>query len=257
MTIISQKLRESANRQKVIHASQPASLPRGRVAKECHCGAWFELPACHAERHHSCSADCSTERRRLAMAAQIRHCAECGSDFRPRPNQVAKGQGQFCSIACGLIAVRRSDAFKAGRAKAVETRRKTYLPLKGPENPRWSGGPAATLRRRVESGAAAKQLREYRKANPHKAREWAQNRKNRAVGRLEYGTLPRLMRAQRGKCAFCATSIRKRYHVDHIELLARGGRHESGNIQLLCGPCNLRKSDRDPIAFAQLNGRLL
>lgn len=246
-----------SNKQKVIHESQPKTLRRGRAAKQCHCGLWFELPACHADRHHSCSAKCSAARKARAMLAGVRHCAECGSDFRPRPVQVKKGQGKYCSVACGLVAVRRSDTFKAGQARAVETRRRTYVPLKGPDNPRWTGGPEASVRRRVESGAAAKQLREYRRANPHKEREWAQNRKNRAAGRLEYGTLPKLMRAQRGRCAFCSTSLRNGYHVDHITPLARGGKHESGNVQLLCGPCNLRKSDRDPIAFAQLNGRLL
>jgi len=153
--------------------------------------------------------------------------------------------------------VRRSEAFKAGRAKAAATFRNNYKPKLGADNPRWKGGPEAARRRRTESGAEAATLRKYRAANPHKAREWAQNRRNRKAGRLEYGTIPALMRYQRGLCANCKCDIRTGYHVDHIVPLAKGGKHQADNIQLLCGPCNLRKSDRDPIEFAQLNGRLL
>lgn len=39
--------------------------------------------------------------------------------------------------------------------------------------------------------------------------------------------------------------------------LARGGGNGIGNIQLLCPPCNLRKGSKDPIKWAQKNGRLL
>lgn len=191
------------------------------------------------------------------MDRQSRPCSECGSPFRPRPNQIAGGGGRFCSIPCSLTAIRRTDAFKAGRAKAVETFKRNYKPKLGPENPQWKGGQEATLRRRQYSGKAIEQVRRYRKANPHKAREWAQNRRNRKAGRLAYGTIPRLIKAQKECCAYCTKSLRSGYHVDHIIPLAKGGAHEAGNIQLLCAPCNLRKSDRDPIAFAQLNGRLL
>lgn len=257
MPIISRKLRESSNAQKILHEREPSSLRPGRIAKQCGCGLWFELPRCHANRHHSCSAECAAEKRKANMAAQVMGCAECGREYRPRPNQLTKGQGRFCSLPCSLKWVRRSEAFKAGRVKAVATFRKNYKPKAGPESPCWKGGPEETRRRRTESGAEAAALRRYRAANPHKTREWAQNRRNRKAGRLEYGTIPALMKLQRGLCAYCKCDIHSGYHVDHIVPLARGGKHRADNIQLLCGPCNLRKSDRDPIEFAQLNGRLL
>jgi 5-methylcytosine-specific restriction endonuclease McrA len=127
----------------------------------------------------------------------------------------------------------------------------------GPDNPLWKGGHEARLRRYVESGRSAEQLRRYRAANPHKAREWAQNRRNRKVGKLPYGTVPRIGDAQKWRCAICGTGIRDGYHVDHIMPIARGGKHEPRNIQLLCESCNVRKNAKDPIQYMQEIGRLL
>lgn len=259
MTVVSKKLRASAghpdahcNKQKTMHADRPSSLPRGRVAQQCHCGQWYSLPACHAARHRSCTADCAQRLRVVEATKRARKCRECGAVFIPRPNQARNGGGLFCSIPCSLTFTRRTPAFKEAVKRAPRRG-----PKPGPENPQWTGGQEATLRRRQESGKALAQMQRYRNENPHKAREWAQNRRNRKSGRLDYGTIPRLMHAQRGKCAYCHCDIRNKYHVDHITPLAKGGRHEAANVQLLCGPCNLRKSARDPIVFAQLTGRLL
>lgn len=62
---------------------------------------------------------------------------------------------------------------------------------------------------------------------------------------------------QKQKCAFCYCSIKYGYHVDHIFPLSKGGSNGIKNIQLLCRPCNLRKSNKDPIKFAWDHGKLL
>lgn len=265
MSIIATQLRKSAghhnayctNKQKVLHNGKPLDLPKGRSAKQCPCGQWFSLPTCHAPRHKSCTASCAASQRAAKARERLQLCQECGGEFVPRPNQLRNGGGKYCSVQCSLAAVRRSPEFLASMPKAVETRRRNHVPRPPEENPRWKGGPEAYRRRRQESGAGAAQLRAYRKKNPERTREWAQNRKYRKHGRLAYGTIPKLMALQRGKCAHCNCNIVGGYHVDHIVPLAKGGRHEAENVQILCGPCNLRKSDRDPIAFAQLSGRLL
>lgn len=241
-----------ANPQKVVTTERPAQVPPGREAKLCACGLWFSLPACHAKRHKSCSAECSAAQRMARAGERARPCAECGKRFIPRPNQLAAGGGRCCSNSCHLHAVRKTQKFKDA-VRAAPRRG----PKSGPENPQWMGGPAATTRRRIESGKANAYTRKYRAENPHRAREWAQNRRNRKSGRLEYGTIPRLLVVQRGLCAYCACDLEGGYHVDHIIPLSKGGRHEAVNIQLLCASCNLRKSNKDPIRFAEQNGKLL
>lgn len=253
MSIVSNAI----NKQKQLHAGRPATLPAGRVAQECPCGVWYSLPACHADRHKSCTADCARGRRKQDISARERSCAECGSRFIPRPIQVTRGQGRFCSVSCGLISTRRSPEFMAARPRAIAAWKVNHTPKSGSENPRWTGGPEAARRRYADSGASAARVRKYRKENPEKVREWSVNRDKRKHGRLPRGTVKRLCEMQRGKCANCCTSLDAGFHVDHIMPLARGGQHVPDNIQILCPTCNVRKAARHPIQFAQMHGRLL
>lgn len=118
-------------------------------------------------------------------------------------------------------------------------------------------------------------INEYRRANPEQMRAYeaslraanpavhrAQDAKRRARklaagGSYTAADVQSLMGLQSGKCAVCRCCIKKAYHVDHIEPLARGGSNDRLNLQILCKPCNLSKSARDPIVFMQSKGFLL
>lgn len=77
-----------------------------------------------------------------------------------------------------------------------------------------------------------------------------------------------LLEKQQFRCANpgCTTprrSIRKNYRIDHRQPLiprimgSPPGSNHIANIQLLCGPCNQRKHNKEPIAWAQEQGYLL
>jgi 5-methylcytosine-specific restriction endonuclease McrA len=90
--------------------------------------------------------------------------------------------------------------------------------------------------------------RDYGKKYPEKIREWgrlgAAARRARVLGNGGKHTeadIEALLIAQQGCCAICQIDIRKRYHVDHIMPLSKGGSNDKSNLQLLCRPCNLRK----------------
>lgn len=51
-----------------------------------------------------------------------------------------------------------------------------------------------------------------------------------------------VMRRDMGCCRQCGST--EEIHFDHVIPWSRGGKATVGNIQLLCGPCNRRKSDR-------------
>ena len=51
-----------------------------------------------------------------------------------------------------------------------------------------------------------------------------------------------LFTKQDGKCLGCGHAPGKKYmHIDHDRPIARGGDNDIGNLQLLCGPCNIKK----------------
>lgn len=79
----------------------------------------------------------------------------------------------------------------------------------------------------------------------------------RSPGHFTSDDVARVKVQQRNKCGACRQPLKK-YHVDHVVPLARGGTNEARNIQLLCPSCNCRKHARDPIEFMRSTfGRLL
>jgi len=100
---------------------------------------------------------------------------------------------------------------------------------------------------------------QYRK-NPAKFAVYSRNRKARkkaAEGHHTTVDIAAIRSAQKGRCAYCRTSLKAGEHVDHIIALINGGSNWPSNLQLLCPPCNLSKKAKDPIAFAQERGLLL
>lgn len=178
-----------------------------------------------------------------------------------KKSQLDAGIGDFCSHKCWWNAGAKARmcapemlAFAAQRRRASIAANGTKHG-RGPEHHSWKGGREAYIERSRDKSRA--RVKAYRKANPSKVREFTQRRKQRKLGRLPRGTIDQLHTMQRGKCAVCRNKLQNNFHVDHIVPLAKGGQHEATNVQLLCPPCNVRKSAKDPIDFMQERGFLL
>lgn len=124
--------------------------------------------------------------------------------------------------------------------------------------------PKRILTMKVYRAANPEQIREMNRAkvaaNPDKYRAYGRNykaRKRKADGSHTDADIREIFFAQRGKCGYCRIKVGKKYHVDHIIALAKGGSNDRSNLQILCGPCNNGKSAKDPIDFAQSKGLLL
>jgi len=233
-----------------------------RLQKACEvCKRPMWLPPSKASKYRTCGGECAKALAGEGVLARTRPCLTCGTEFTPRAAQVKDGGGRYCSHRCafdgganaGLFAPETQQRALANRRAQIALhgpRRKT-----GPESPSWKGGPDATRSRRRDANNAYR--RAYRKANPEWCRERRHARRAIKTARLPRGTVKRIGELQRWRCAVCSCDIRLRYHVDHIQALAKGGAHEPLNIQLLCPPCNVRKSAKDPIDFMQERGFLL
>ena len=102
--------------------------------------------------------------------------------------------------------------------------------------------------------------RAYFKANPAATRSYHQNRRARsamAEGSLSVDILAKLRALQKNKCANCTADCSSTGELDHITPLFLGGANTDANVQLLCRSCNRKKHTKDPIAWANQNGRLL
>lgn len=114
--------------------------------------------------------------------------------------------------------------------------------------------PCLSPERHRESG------RLWRLANPEKCKEIRIRRRARrqmASGSFTANDLKWIFSAQKGKCAYCRAKFGKKYHIDHIVALSKGGSNDKTNIQLTCKTCNLRKHAKDPIDFARECGKLI
>ncbi len=104
-----------------------------------------------------------------------------------------------------------------------------------------------------------KYAKEWRERNPEKekARRHARRARKQSGGHHSAADLRDIYRMQKEKCALCRVKLKGKYHVDHIISLVRGGSNQRSNIQILCAPCNVRKSSLDQIDFMRSRGRLL
>lgn len=101
--------------------------------------------------------------------------------------------------------------------------------------------------------------RDWLAANPEKKRALSHQRRAREFGAEGFHTVEDIRKIhslQKGRCAVCKAKVAKKFHVDHIQPLAKGGSNWPANLQILCGPCNLSKGVKDPIEYMQSLGML-
>lgn len=111
----------------------------------------------------------------------------------------------------------------------------------------------------------------YRENNKEKIRAYSRTEKGRAIMAKSKGF--RRMKKRKGDvtssqieelikksnvCYWCGIKIiNHEMHIDHYVPLSKGGEHTISNLVVSCPACNLKKSAKDPLEFANSIGRLL
>lgn len=230
---------------------------QSRLRLDCsYCGRAMWYPPSKHGLYKTCGEDCARGQRLRQIELRARSCATCGGKFVPRPGQIRKGHGFFCSQACNTNAREALGSVAAQQRARLKRRSLEAAGLvkhrRGSEHPFWKGGPEAARKRNLERVA------DYKRSHPEKVRVWNANRRLKELGRIDANTIKVLLAAQRRRCAACRCQLqRQQTHLDHIEPISKGGAHTRSNVQLLCKRCNLHKAAKDPIAFMQSMGFLL
>lgn len=115
-------------------------------------------------------------------------------------------------------------------------------------------------RKAVKSDNHKKATIRWRKNHPDMVRasdRTKRAKRKKAEGRHTAEDVLNILRQQKYRCANCAVSVKDRYHVDHVMPLVKGGSNWPDNLQILCPTCNNKKHSKDPIQWANENGRLL
>ena len=137
----------------------------------------------------------------------------------------------------------RLDAYRSANEKQIKAKAKLY--------------------RQKNSELLKKSIKAWRKANPELVRADKQNRRSRemnAEGSHTAHDILNIYSRQHGKCNACTCRLKKSgkhtYHIDHIIALKNGGSNWPDNLQLLCPPCNMTKSAKDDLQWANEHGLL-
>lgn len=182
-------------------------------------------------------------------------CTRCGASCDPRefPRDKQKRDGlssicRDCNRAKSLAWAQKNTEQNRARAAAWKAA--------NPDKARQAGAEWRAKNAERKRAKDAKRRRE----NPELVRLQSSARRARqraAGGHVSRDIVRKLYALQKGKCPCCAAPLGRDFHLDHIVPLVDGGSHDDGNLQLLTGPCNLRKNRKDPIAYMQEKGFLL
>lgn len=199
-----------------------------------------------------CRCDCGSETMAATGALNFGHKRSCGC-LNPEAVSEARALDLTGRRFGRLVALERTGTNRHGAA----------IWLCKCDCGNFNKAPAGTLNAGylISCGCAS---RDQPGLRPDRVRKmWAahgQTRRARLVdagGTFTADQVEELWRKQRGRCASCRTKLGDDFHRDHRTALVNGGDNDITNIELLCPPCNLRKGDKDEIAWANEIGRLI
>lgn len=226
------------------------------------CSKQFSVPPCRESAKYCCQI-CQPKTKEgnpnWKGGLVFSNCLKCGKQTAVKKSHAKKGAGKYCSIACKAKLESYARSLSAWKNRVIkncivcnaEIRvKKSHSEIEG----------TYCAKNCMASDYAARMFGDtnpnFRHGNAHVSGFYMKQRKNiDGSYSKEYPSI--LYSLQKGKCVNCTKPLKGQYHIDHIQPVARGGTNHHWNLQLLCPSCNCRKHAKDPIVWANENGRLL
>ena len=146
--------------------------------------------------------------------------------------------------ACCVVSTRAHQSGPEWRAKKAEYDRERVARLKPVLAEQAS---VRYERNRSDKLAAAKRwANENRDARRVISMNYKSRRRAQEEGGISTSELKAWINLQDKRCLWCSADCADAFHVDHVEPLSRGGKHEASNLAISCPTCNLRKQAMPP-----------
>lgn len=233
---------------------------------KCHtCGTVKSFTPSVAKNRKYCSAKCvrsdgeNNPNWKGGLADRV--CAVCYKGFQVKQKDVRAGNGLYCSNQCRHIGAGRTAAMKNALKRknncvCAVCAKEFYLKRSAVESGQGTYCSTECMSEGYRKTLTGKQNPNYRHGKSL-IPSYYNNMRRSAEGSYTKEDIEFLFESQRGKCINCMKSIKGGYHIDHIYPVTKGGTNYPHNLQLLCQHCNCTKNAKDPIDWAQENGRLL
>lgn len=141
---------------------------------------------------------------------------------------------------------------------------KRYTERKLAEDPEWANKRAMEYYNK-DKEKSRKRLREYRRSRPVWTRLQKYTRRSRCgsgqvdkehLNKKLEGLVMEKLKNQDYKCFYCGVDIKESFSIDHIIPLSKGGSNNIENIDLVCKPCNTKKSTRSKERMLEVMGAI-
>lgn len=114
---------------------------------------------------------------------------------------------------------------------------------------RWYAANREKVNKRARENYKAKKEQYHARVRNRRAREHAIN------GTHTDKDIAEQYKRQKGCCYYCGRKLGKRYHVDHVIPITRGGTNDPSNLVIACPYCNRSKANKLPHEWPE-GGRL-
>lgn len=175
-----------------------------------------------------CSKECYALHIKKEKRGKAYKCLYCGKEFYSRcgyKNHTPK----FCSNTCKAEYTKANYKKKEYRITCKECGKEIVV------------GTNRQHQRYCSVSCVNAHKTFYEKGKRVRVRVAARARRAALTIPLDIKFTTALLIAQRGKCAFCGTSLKDNKTIEHLQPISRGGNNQKYNIVWLCKHCNCQK----------------